>query len=103
MKSYVYDKKLIPDHYRAHRIDSLNIDKEEDGVEKKDFIWKMGGQQGQGLNPAEKFWGVFWHRRDIPFSASVCLHPGSKADIRRLPCVSRPRKLRRSGSMWIVL
>ena len=34
MKSYVYDKKSIPDHYRAHRIDSLNIDKEEDGVEK---------------------------------------------------------------------
>ena len=45
MKSYVYDKKSIPDHYRAHRIDSLNIDKEEDGVEKKDFIWKMGGQR----------------------------------------------------------
>ena len=31
MKSYVYDKKSIPDNYRAHRIDSLNIDKEEDG------------------------------------------------------------------------
>ena len=50
MKSYVYDKKSIPDHYRAHRIDSLNIDKEEDGVEKKDFIWKMGDRKSTRLN-----------------------------------------------------
>lgn len=57
MKSYVYDKKLIPDHYRAHRIDSLNIDKEEDGVEKKDFIWKMGGQQGQGVESCGEILG----------------------------------------------
>ena len=57
MKSYVYDKKSIPDHYRAHRIDSLNIDKEEDGVEKKDFIWKMGGQQGQGVESCGEILG----------------------------------------------
>ena len=35
----------------------LFIGKEEDGVEKKDFIWKMGGQQGQGVESCGEILG----------------------------------------------
>ena len=36
---------------------SIEVNIQEDGVEKKDFIWKMGGQQGQGVESCGEILG----------------------------------------------
>ena len=35
-------------------------------MERKILSGKWEGSRDRALNPAEKFWGVFWRRRDIP-------------------------------------